>query len=117
MTPHPCCNHCGSGCQAKNEHGAVCLCQMYPKKSSVKVVDSAARESTEAGAQRKPEQASSGDAATVPTPPAERDVIWAAAEVIIENFHAPDERHPSWWINPGEMARALDSAGLLARTP
>ncbi|WP_341945692.1 hypothetical protein [Microbacterium sp. LWH11-1.2] len=33
-------------------------------------------------------------------------MVKEAAKAILDNFHAPDDRHPSWWINPDEMARA-----------
>jgi hypothetical protein len=35
------------------------------------------------------------------------DLTEAVQATILDHFHAPDDRHGSWWINPGEMARAV----------
>lgn len=44
-------------------------------------------------------------------------LIEEAAKAILDKFHAPDDRHPSWWINPDEMARAALAVFEKAHTP
>jgi hypothetical protein len=34
----------------------------------------------------------------------------ALARVVLDHFHAPDDRHSSWWINTDEMVDAILAA-------
>lgn len=33
--------------------------------------------------------------------------VFPAAEAILANFNPPDDRHRTWWIDPGVSARAV----------
>ena len=37
----------------------------------------------------------------------ETPVDVALAQAVIDNFHAPDERHGSWWLNTDELRHAF----------
>lgn len=39
------------------------------------------------------------------------------AAKILDNFNPPDDKHPSWWINPEVSAQAIiDELGLTVET-
>ena len=39
------------------------------------------------------------------------------AAKILDNFNPPDDKHPSWWINPEASAQAIiDELGLTTET-
>ena len=44
-------------------------------------------------------------------------LIEKAAKAVLDNFHAPDDRHPSWWLNPKTVAEAVLAVFEEAHTP
>lgn len=44
----------------------------------------------------------------VPSP----DVRARMEQAVLDNFHGPDDKHPSWWLRPSDVVDAVLAAGL-----
>lgn len=52
----------------------------------------------------------------VPVEP-EPDEREALKQIVLDNFHSADDKHPTWWINTDEMADAILAAGFRRSQP